>query len=89
MKNIRKLFDYQRFEENERLSSLIRRTESKYLGSSRQELDEDDLFFVNAAGSREAYQKEDSKDATELDQYQRIMEKIRKNAANMPGDGER
>jgi hypothetical protein len=89
MKNIRKLFDYQRFEENERLSSMIRRTESKYLGSSRQELDEDDLFFVNAAGSREAYQKDDPKDVAELDQYQRIMEKIRKNATNMPGDGER
>lgn len=89
MKNLRKLFDYQRFEENERLSSMIRRTESKYLGSSRQELDEDDLFFVNAAGSREAYQKEDSDDASDLDQFQRIMEKIRKNAANMPGDGEK
>ena len=89
MKNIRKLFDYQRFEENERLSSMIRRTESKYLGSSRQELDEDDLFFVNAAGSREAYQKDDPKDVSELDQYQRIMEKIRKNADHMAGDGER
>ena len=89
MKNIRKLFDYQRFEENERLSSMIRRTESKYLGSSRQELDEDDLFFVNAAGSKEAYQKEDLNDVTELDQFQRIMEKIRKNAGHMEGDGER
>lgn len=89
MKNIRKLFDYQRFEENERLSSMIRRTESKYLGSSRQELDEDDLFFVNAAGSREAYQKDDPKDVSELDQYQRIMEKIRKNADHLTGEGEK
>ena len=89
MKNIRKLFDYQKFEENERLSSMIKRTESKYLRSSRHELDDDELFFVNAAGSREAYQKEDPKDGSELDQFQRIMEKIRKNADHLTGEGEK
>lgn len=89
MNRIRKLFDYQRFEENERLTSMIRKTESRYLGSARQELDEDDLFFVNAAGSAEACQKGDPIDETGTDQFRRIMEKIRKNADHMAGDGER
>ena len=65
MKNIRKLFDYQRFEENERLSSMIRRTESKYLGSSRQELDEE--AYVVATGGMALMIAEESKVIDKLD----------------------
>ncbi len=45
-KKLKKLFDYQRFEKNEKLEKLIRETESRYAG----ELSDDDLTLVNAAG---------------------------------------
>lgn len=45
-KKLKKLFDYQRFEKNERLEKLIRETESRYA----KELSDDDLSLVNAAG---------------------------------------
>ena len=45
-KKIKKLFDYQRFEKNEKLEKLIRDTESRYA----TELSDDDLSFVSAAG---------------------------------------
>ena len=43
---LKKLFDFQRFEKNERLENLIRETESRYAA----ELSDDDLSLVNAAG---------------------------------------
>lgn len=43
---LKKLFDYQRFEKNEKLEKLIRETESRYA----KELSDDDLALVNAAG---------------------------------------
>ena len=45
-KKLKKLFDYQRFEKNERLEKIIKETESRYEG----ELSDDDLSLVNAAG---------------------------------------
>lgn len=50
MMNLRRLFDYQRFENNDRLSAMIASTEAKYL---RRELFEEELGFLNAAGSKE------------------------------------
>ncbi|MCQ2530034.1 MAG: hypothetical protein MJ086_02105 [Lachnospiraceae bacterium] len=43
---LKNLFEYQRFEKNEKLEKLISQTESRF----ERELSEDDLFFVNAAG---------------------------------------
>lgn len=43
---LKKLFDYQRFENNARLSAIIADTDSRY----SRELSDDDLFMVNAAG---------------------------------------
>lgn len=43
---LKKLFDYQRFANNKRLSALINKAES----SGGQSLSDDDLEFVNAAG---------------------------------------
>ena len=43
---LKKLFDYQRFEQNERLEKLIWETEGRYT----KELSDDDLTLVNAAG---------------------------------------
>lgn len=52
MSRLHQLFDYQKFENNPRLASMIQATESRYLKKgSRRELDEDDLFLVNAAGN--------------------------------------
>ena len=48
-KKLKKLFDYQRFEKNEKLEKLIRETESRYA----KELSNDDLTLVNAAGGPE------------------------------------
>ena len=45
-KKLKKLFDYQCFEKNERLEKIIKETESRYGG----ELFDDDLSLVNAAG---------------------------------------
>lgn len=45
-KKLKKLFDYQRFEKNQRLEELIRETESRYA----KELSEEDLSLVSAAG---------------------------------------
>ena len=49
---LEKLFDYQRFEKNERLEKQIREAENRYC----KELSDDDLSFVNAAG--EPYSKQ-------------------------------
>lgn len=45
-KKLKKLFDYQRFEQNDKLEKLIHETESRYAKG----LSDDDLSFVNAAG---------------------------------------
>ena len=46
-KKLKNLFDYQRFEKNERLEKIIEETESRYKG----ELSDEDLAFVAAAGN--------------------------------------
>lgn len=48
---LKKLFDFQRFEQNEKLGKLIQETESLYAN----ELSDDDLFLVNAAGEITSY----------------------------------
>lgn len=45
-KKLKKLFDYQRFEQNEKLEKLIYETENRYA----KELSEEDLSLVSAAG---------------------------------------
>ena len=45
-KKLKMLFDYQRFEKNQRLEELIRETESRYA----KELSEEELSLVSAAG---------------------------------------
>ena len=45
-KKLKKLFEYQRFERNEHLERLISKTESR----AANELSDEDLSFVNAAG---------------------------------------
>ena len=47
---LKALFDYQRFEKNGRLESLIRETEDRYAAA----LSDDDLSLVHAAGEAEA-----------------------------------
>lgn len=48
-KKLKKLFDYHRFEQNEKLEKLIYETESRYAGG----LSDDYLSLVNAAGEPE------------------------------------
>ena len=48
-KKLKKLFDYQRFEQNDKLEKLIHETESRYAKG----LSDDDLSLVNAAGEPE------------------------------------
>ena len=43
---LKKLFDYQRFEQNEKLEKLVRETENHYA----TELSDEDLSLVSAAG---------------------------------------
>ena len=45
-KKLKKLFDYQRFEQNTKLEKLIQETENRYA----KELSEEDLSLVSAAG---------------------------------------
>lgn len=46
---LKKLFDYQHFENNSRLAELISETENRYAA----ELSDDELFMVSAAGEVE------------------------------------
>lgn len=46
---LKKLFDYQKFENNARLSSLIKETEERYSAA----LSDEELFMVAAAGEPE------------------------------------
>jgi hypothetical protein len=52
-KNLKHLFDFQKFEGNSRLASMIAETESRYgVGMTRNmELSDDDLELVSAAGN--------------------------------------
>ena len=58
---LKKLFDYQRFQENERLSRLIVDTRERYSGCLSDDdlacLSDDDLALVSAAGSPELLKK--------------------------------
>ncbi len=55
---MKKLFEYQRFENNARLAKLINETESRYAAA----LDDDDLDIVAAAGEVEKdYEKKDNR----------------------------
>lgn len=56
-KKLKSLFEYQKFENNPRLAKLIAETEARYADA----LSDDDLSFVNAAGTAEA--KDASEDA--------------------------
>ena len=46
---LKKLFDYQKFENNPRLSALIKETEERYCAA----LSDEELFMVAAAGEPE------------------------------------
>lgn len=50
---LKKLFDYQKFQDNGRLAQLIEDTEQRYFGC----LSDDDLALVSAAGSPELLKK--------------------------------
>ena len=54
-KKLRSLFEFQKFENNSRLSKLIQETESRYAS----ELSDEDLDFVSAAGEAELSVKKD------------------------------
>ena len=52
-RKLRSLFDFQRFNENEHLSRVIGEVEKKYYKTTSpfmEKLEDDDLYFVNAAG---------------------------------------
>ena len=53
---LKRLFDYQRFANNERLAGIIEETESR----RSAELRDEDLFTVNAAGSAETLKRPDN-----------------------------
>lgn len=46
-KKLKSMFEYQRFAANDRLSRIIAETEERY----GREIDDDDLWMVNAAGA--------------------------------------
>lgn len=46
---LKRLFDFQRFQRNDRMETLISETESRY-GETPKELSDEELDFVNAAG---------------------------------------
>ena len=52
-KRLQQLFDYQRFEENARLSTVINSVKARY---NKRELNEDDLEWVAAAGNPDLLQ---------------------------------
>ena len=45
---LKKLFDYQKFEQNPKLAQMIREA-----GSDRKELSDENLLLVNAAGTQD------------------------------------
>lgn len=46
---LKKLFDFQRFQGNDRMETLISETESRY-GETSKGLSDEELDFINAAG---------------------------------------
>lgn len=60
--DLKNLMDYQRFENNDHLARLIRSTESKYGINTLNEIDDDDLIFVNAAGDINVAKIKDKRD---------------------------
>lgn len=54
---LQKMFDYQHFAQNKHLAKLIEETENRYA----QELSDDDLGLVTAAGEMTQYNIEDNK----------------------------
>ncbi len=58
-----KLFDYQKYEPNGKLQSIIDDVESRYAGKMPKELSDDELTMVAAAGNPEldALKKKDPK----------------------------
>lgn len=59
-KKLKQLFDFQRFQNNERLARMIIQTENRY----NKELDDEALSFVSAAGEQSCrqYGKDDGHD---------------------------
>lgn len=49
-RKLKNLFDYQKFEKNDRLDKLIEETMNRY---EKFELSDDDLEYVNAAGVKD------------------------------------
>lgn len=66
-KTLKRLFDFQKFEGNSALEAMIKDTETRYgLRGGMQELSDDDLMFLNAAGDLSAAKEEDrDQDQTE------------------------
>lgn len=59
-KTLKRLFDFQKFEGNSALEAMIRDTETRYgLRGGMQELSDDDLMSLNAAGDLSAAKGED------------------------------
>ena len=59
-KTLKRLFDFQKFEGNSALEALIKDTETRYgLRGGMQELSDDDLMCLNAAGDLSAAKGED------------------------------
>lgn len=57
---LKKLFDFQRFQGNERMETLISETEKRY-GGEREGLPDEELDFVNAAGEISVVSEKNSK----------------------------
>ena len=49
-KKVSKLFDFQKYESNEKLAGVIKDVESRYPDSKKNAISDDDLTFVAAAG---------------------------------------
>ena len=49
-KKVSKLFDFQKYEPNEKLAGVIKDVESRYQDSKKNAISDDDLTFVAAAG---------------------------------------
>lgn len=59
-RKLRALFDFQKYEQNEKLARIIAETEKKYYkveSGGGERLDDEDLFYVNAAGDPSAMAK--------------------------------
>lgn len=50
-KRLRNIFDYQRFENNSRLSAMLSDALDRYVFFGEGELTDDDVYLLNAAGT--------------------------------------